>query len=246
MKLKRKIIEIDEDRCTGCGQCIVSCAEGALEIVNGKAKVVSETYCDGLGACLGHCPENALKIVQREAEAFDEHAVELRMQMLRAKTAQAMPATMACGCPSSHIQSFASLATAFPKPNAETPSALSHWPVQIALIPPTAPFLKGAELLVSADCTAFAYADFHRDFISGKVTMIGCPKFDDTKGYFDKFVQIFGSNDIKSVTVVAMEVPCCSKLSKLIKDAIKASGKEIALRDFVITIRGKALQRGKD
>jgi ferredoxin len=248
MKLKRKIIEIDEARCSGCGLCATACAEGAIEIRDGKAKLVSDIYCDGLGACIGECPEDALNIVERESEEFDPEAVE---EYLKGRThKEAQQETMACGCPSSHIQTFAPGAgKIFHKPIdrgvSETPSALSHWPIQIKLIPPHAPFLKGADLLVAADCTAVAYPDFHNSLLPGKAVLIGCPKFDDVDEYVQKFVDIFKQAGVKSVTVVDMEVPCCSKLPALVRHAMALAGKEIAFNEIVIGVRGQVVDRAR-
>jgi len=244
MKIKRKIIEIDEELCDGCGQCVPSCAEGALDIVDGKARLVSEVYCDGLGACLGECPTGALQIVEREVEDFDEEAVE---EFLKSKAKETPPqeATLPCGCPSTQIQSFIS-----PTPCQEanepisqesSESAMSHWPVQISLVPPTAPFLKGSNLLIAADCTPVAYPDFHRDFLRGKTVMVGCPKFDDVEEYIQKFADIFKTADIKSITALIMEVPCCSSLPVIIKKAMDAAGKDIPMEEIVISTRGEIL-----
>ena len=184
MKIIRKIIEIDENLCNGCGECIINCAEGALQIVDGKARMLAEKYCDGLGACLGHCPTGALRIIEREAEDFDEEAVEELLS--KKETAQAHPAAPVGGCPSARLQTFAP-ATPCQAANAPIPlgsttgSALSHWPVQIRLVPPNAPFLKGADLLIAADCVPVAYPEFHRDLLSGKVVMLDCPKFDEVE-----------------------------------------------------------------
>lgn len=234
MKLKRRIIEIDEERCDGCGQCIPACAEGAIQVVDGKARLVSEKYCDGLGACLGECPNNALNIIEREAEEFDEEAVEEYLQA-RVQTESPAEATMVCGCPSAQIQSLVPKAS----------SALSHWPVQIRLVPPTAQFLKGADLLVAADCTPVAYASFHQDFLKGKVVMLGCPKFDEPQAYIQRFAEIFSKLDIKSITVVVMEVPCCQGLSIIIKKAMDIAAKEIPTEKVVIGTRGEVLKRQK-
>ena len=186
MKVKRKIIEIDEELCDGCGQCVPACAEGAVQVVNGKAKLVSDKYCDGLGACLGECPNGAITMVDREAEEFDEEAVE---EYLSSKAHEGISeeATLACGCPSTQVESFIPSVSCQdanePAVQASTTSALSHWPVQIRLVPASAPFLKGADLLVAADCTSVAYPNFHQDFLKGKVVMVGCPKFDDVEEY---------------------------------------------------------------
>ena len=248
MKLKRKIIEIDEGRCSGCGQCATACAEGAIEIIDGKAKLVAEVYCDGLGACIGECPEDALTIIERESEEFDPEAVEERLKG-KAHT-EAKQETMACGCPSAHIQSFASDAGKAPtKPldlrGAPAPSALSHWPIQIKLIPPHAPFLKGADLLVAADCASVAYPDFHRTLLPGKAVLIGCPKFDNVDEYVQKFVDILQQANVRSVTVVDMEVPCCSKLPALVRHAMTLSGKDIPFNEIVIGVRGQIVERDR-
>ena len=244
MKVMRKIIQIDDELCDGCGLCIPGCAEGALEIIDGKAKLVSESYCDGLGACLGECPNGAISIVEREAEDFDEEAVEAFLKK-KEETEKQSDIPLACGCPSTLVQTFIPLApgneSSACEAKALSASALSHWPVQIRLVPPTAPFLKEAELLVAADCTPLAYPNFHQDFIKGKVVLVGCPKFDDIQEYVDKFTEIFKSADIRNVTAVIMEVPCCSGLPAIIKQAMAAAGKNIPVEEVVISTRGKVL-----
>jgi ferredoxin len=244
MKTQRKIIHIDEEKCDGCGLCIPACAEGAIQIVNGKAQLIAEKYCDGLGACLGDCPRNAISIIEREAEEFDETAVEQHVKSQKPKLKQAQP-TMACGCPSQLIQSSTTRdpcrTVDEPVPHTEASSALSHWPVQIRLVPPTAPFLKDADLLVAADCTPIAYPRFHHDFLKQKVVLIGCPKFDDSHAYTEKFARIFRENTIKSITVVVMEVPCCQGLPVMIRKALTMAGKTIPLDVAVISIRGEIL-----
>ena len=247
MKVMRKIIEIDEELCDGCGECVPSCAEGAIEVVDGKARVVAEKYCDGLGACMGDCPNGALKIVEREAEDFDEEAVEL---YLKEKEPKPVEVPVACGCPSSQVQSFIPTSpgeetVAAVSKQTGTASALAHWPVQINLVPPNAPFLKGADLLIAADCVPVAYPHFHQDFLKGKVVMVGCPKFDDVEGYIRKFTDIFKTADIKSITTVVMEVPCCSGLPVILQRAMDAAGKRIPTEQVVISTRGKILQREK-
>lgn len=249
MKIMRKIIEIDDELCDGCGECVPSCAEGAIEIKDGKAGIVADKYCDGLGACLGECPNGALQIVEREAEDFDEEAVEefLKEKKEKEKEQKPVEAPMACGCPSSQLQAF--IPQSPPKETAAGDSApkgvssLSHWPVQIRLVPPTAPFLKGADLLISADCTPFAYPDFHRDLLKGKVLMVGCPKFDDVEGYIAKFTEIFKNAGINTITTAVMEVPCCSGLPMIVKKALEASGKDIPLEEVVISMQGEVLNR---
>ncbi len=230
MTAKRKIIQIDEEKCDGCGACVPSCAEGAIRIVDGKARLIAERYCDGLGACLGECPRGALKIIEREAEEFDEISV-----------------AMACGCPSALIHNFA---VREPCSNANEPvtgasgvSALSHWPVQIRLVPPTAPFLQGADLLVAADCTPVAYPRFHDVFLKRKVVLVGCPKFDDTELYIKKFADIFRAADIRSVTVLVMEVPCCQGLPLMVKRGMEMAGRKIPLEKVVIGRNGDVLKR---
>lgn len=245
MKTTRKVIEIDEELCNGCGQCIINCAEGALEIIDGKAKLVADKFCDGLGACLGECPTGALKIIEREADEFDEVAVEHRLEELKGKEAPAQQ-TMACGCPSAQIQSFAQPKhAAAHAEHAPQASALGHWPVQIKLVPPTAPFLKNADLLVAADCTPIAYPSFHRDFLEGKVVMLGCPKFDDVQAYIEKFVGVFSHANIKSVTVAIMEVPCCGGLPMIVRRAMEIAGKSIPLEQVTISTRGEVLAKEK-
>ena len=248
MKIMRKIIEIDDELCDGCGQCVPSCAEGAIGIVDGKARLAAEKYCDGLGACLGECPNGALRIVEREAEDFDEAAVEAFLKEKEKRPKQTEPA-LACGCPSSQVQTFIPTAPRQQamegRSEAKTTSALSHWPVQINLIPPTAPFLKGAELLVASDCVPIAYPALHADFIPGKVILMGCPKFDDVAAYIQKFVDIFTTADIKSVTTLAMEVPCCSGLPMILKKALDKTGKNIPLEEVIISTRGEILRREK-
>jgi Pyruvate/2-oxoacid:ferredoxin oxidoreductase delta subunit len=231
MKVRRRIIHIDENLCDGCGTCVPSCAEGAIQIVDGKARMVGEKFCDGLGACLGECPKGALSIEERVADEFDEGAVEEHLSGKEQETAQQF--VMAGKCPSSQIQTFA------PK------ASLSHWPVQIRLVPPTAPFLKGAHLLVAADCTPVAYPGFHKDFLKGKAVMIGCPKFDDVQEYVEKFAEIFKVADIQSVTIVDMEVPCCSALPRIVKRGMEVAGKAVPLEEIVISTKGEILKHEK-
>jgi ferredoxin len=246
MKVKRKIIQIDENKCDGCGLCVPACAEGAIQIIDGKAKLIAEKYCDGLGACLGECPRGALKLIDSEAEAFDMASVEQHLKSGKTASIHEAP-TMACGCPSTLIQSFEPL-TPCQKANEPTKqisgvSALSHWPVQIRLVPPTAPFLKGADLLVAADCTPVAYPRFHDYFLKGKIVLMGCPKFDDTDEYAQKFAQIFQEADVKSITVLVMEVPCCQGLPGIVLKGMGKADKNIPLEKVVISRNGEILQR---
>ena len=238
MKAVRKIIEIDEAKCDGCGLCVPSCAEGAIRIENGKARLVAEKYCDGLGACLGECPQDALHIVDREVDDYDEQAVH---EHLKSQVTAGEP-EMACGCPSSIIQTFSPLKKHPPReapgPLQDAASALTHWPIQIRLVPPNAPFLKNADLLVAADCAPAAYPDFHR-LLAGKVLLIGCPKFDNTDEYIKKFALIFKNNDIRSVTVFVMEVPCCQGLPLIVEQAMKLAGKNIPLKKAITRLNGE-------
>lgn len=259
MKGLRKIIRIDAEKCNGCGLCVPSCAEGAIRIVDGKAQLVAEKYCDGLGACLGECPEGALQVVDAEAEAFDEVAVKEHLsgkgpaaggehahgnQTL--KMAAHTDKTMPCGCPSTLMQTFAPQ-TACEKANVPIAhagsgvSALTHWPVQIHLVPPTAPFLRGADLLVAADCTPVAYPRFHDGLLQGKTVLLGCPKLDDTEEYVKKFAAIFTTAAIKSVTVAVMEVPCCQGLPVIVRKGMAMAGKNIPLSVVTISVRGEML-----
>lgn len=246
MKVTRKIIEIDEELCDGCGNCVPSCAEGALEIIDGKARVIADLYCDGLGACLGECPTGALTIVEREADEFDEDAVEELLEK-RQKEKPDVTIPMSGGCPSARLESFsappAGQKTPLAPGTAPTPSALSHWPVQIMLVPPTAPFLKGADLLVLADCVPVAFPTLHRDFLEGKAVMMGCPKFDDAEHYIEKFSQVCSQSGIKSITTVVMEVPCCSALPMIVKKGMELSGTKLPIDEVVISTRGEIVDR---
>ncbi len=240
MKIKRKIIHIDEEKCTGCGQCVIACSEGAIQIINGKAKVISENLCDGLGACIGECPEDALHIIEREAEEFDEQAVEKHLESL--KTGQEEK-TLACGCPSSQVQILApeTVCQAANKPVATSSevSSLTNWPVQINLVPPSAPFLKGADLLIAADCVPVAFPELHARFLPGRTIMIGCPKFDDRENYVEKFTAIFKTANIKSITCLKMEVPCCSGLPGILRKAKEDSGVKIPMEIITISAKGE-------
>ena len=243
MKVMRKIIEIDEERCDGCGECVPACAEGAIEVVDGKARVVAEKYCDGLGACMGDCPNDALRIVEREAEDFDEEAVEVFLKEKEKNSEKTLPVA---GCPSSQIQTFIPAGVKDGGTSKLAHGNLSHWPVQIHLIQPHAPFLKGADLLVAADCTTVAYANFHQDYLKGKVVMMGCPKFDDVEAYIQKFTDIFKTAEIKSITALIMEVPCCSGLPMMIERAMGTAKKEIPMKTLVISTRGEVLKNKKE
>jgi Pyruvate/2-oxoacid:ferredoxin oxidoreductase delta subunit len=244
MKIKRKIVEIEEEKCDGCGQCVIGCAEGALTIVDGKVKVISDNLCDGLGACIGECPQGALRIVERQAEAFDEAAVEAHLESSSAGNQPHAP-TMPCGCPSTQIQSFAPGAAArvnAPSDRSSPPSSLSHWPVKIRLIPPDAPFLKGADLLIAADCVPVAFPGLHQELLPGKAVMIGCPKFDDAQEYIEKFAAIFKTAGIKSITTAVMEVPCCSSLPAMVHKALETAGTRIPVNQLVVGSRGQMIK----
>lgn len=225
----RKIVSIDEEKCNGCGLCATACHEGAIEIVNGKARLIKDDYCDGLGDCLPKCPTGAVSIIEREAPAYDEEAVKKRKE----------DKTQAFACPGAQTKAFVREKTEERKPAASR-SQLLQWPVQIKLMPLTAPYYEGAELLLAADCTAFAYAALHDDFMKGRITLIGCPKL-DMVDYAEKLAGIFQANSIRSVTVVRMEVPCCGGLTNAVKRAIAACGKDIPCKVFTISTDGKIL-----
>ena len=234
----RKIIQIDEEKCNGCGACADACHEGAIGMVNGKAKLLRDDYCDGLGDCLPTCPTGAISFVEREAAAYDEKAVQEHMQKKNAQTITS--AGSHTGCPGSRMQQFKRQETASPIP-AQVNSQLGQWPCQIKLVPVSAPYFNGAKLLIAADCSAYAYARIHDDFMRGKITLIGCPKLDSID-YSEKLTQIIQSNDIQSVTVVRMEVPCCGGLEMAAKKALQASGKFIPWQVVTISVDGRILE----
>ncbi len=246
-KVKRKIIEIDDERCDGCGQCVPACAEGAIQVIDGKAKLVADKYCDGLGACLGDCPNDALLVIERDADEFDEEAVEEYLKTVKEPAQQPEQAAMPCGCPSTQIQSFEGQGHGCPghhvhQHSASVVSALSHWPIQIRLVPPEAPFLKGSDLLVLADCVAGSYPNLHQDLIPGKTVLMGCPKLDDAEFYIQRFADIFKSAGLKSITIAMMEVPCCSGLVQIVEEAMKQAGVSIPVEQRIISVRGEPLQ----
>ena len=227
----RKIIKIDEEKCNGCGACAAACHEGAIEMINGKAKLTREDYCDGLGDCLPACPVDAISFEEREAPAYDEAAVQA------AKQKKHTP--LLCGCPGTASRA---IKRDVPSATETVPvtSQLSQWPVQIKLVPVNAPYFDGAKLLVAADCTAFAYGNFHNEFIRNHITLIGCPKLDEGD-YADKLTAIIANNDIKSVTVVRMEVPCCGGIENAVKRALQASGKFIPWRVVTVSTDGRII-----
>ncbi len=244
MKVTRKIIEIDDELCNGCGLCVPDCAEGSLQIIDGKARLVSDNLCDGLGACLGSCPTGALKIIEREAEEFDEEAVEEYLAGQKAGANEKQTAPM--GCPSSQLQVLQPAAScqSANAPGVQEGSALSHWPVQIRLIPATAPFLENADLLVAADCTAVAYPNIQRDYVAGRVVMMGCPKFDDQQLYVERFTEIFATRKLKSLTILIMEVPCCGSMLQIIKQACAKAKPDFPIHQVVVSRNGEVVETG--
>lgn len=238
--MKRNIVKIDRDKCDGCGLCIQACHEGALQLVDGKAELITESYCDGLGACLPECPQDAITLEEREAADFDEAAVQSHIEKSKV---QAIPVTLECGCAGSHARTIE-------RPQVQSiqipaapvlESQLRQWPCQIKLVPVNAPYLDNAHLLIAADCTAFAYANIHQDFMKNKITLIGCPKLDEGD-YSEKLTQILESHEIKSVTVLKMEVPCCGGIVEAVKRALMGSGKMIPWQVVTINTDGSILE----
>ena len=231
---RRLIIQIDEDKCNGCGECVTSCAEGALAIVDGKAKLVSETYCDGLGACLNTCPEDAITIIEREADAFDEAAAS--RHMVRRETTE-VPVFR---CPSAAVRTLRPPAEpGLAAPAGSAQSELGQWPVQLSLVPPSAPYFQGADLVLVADCVPFALPDLHQRVLAGRAVAVACPKLDDAQAHVDKLAEVLRQSSVKSLTVVHMEVPCCFGLKMIAEQALAASGKTIPLRNQIVTIAGQ-------
>ncbi len=261
----REIVTIDEELCDGCGMCVPSCHEGAIRIIDGKARLISENLCDGLGACLGHCPRGAIRIERREADRFDEAAVARHLGHQPAEPpAAARPAPAACpsarlssfpaqpptgGCPGSRFAQFVSRGTdpnnitPFADKTGAQPSALTHWPVQLHLLPPGAPVLRGAKLLVAADCVPVAYGGFHSEMLRGHAVVIACPKLDDTSPYVDKFTEMFTVSELAEVSVARMEVPCCSGILHMVLEGRRRSGADTPVFDIVIGTRGDLLGR---
>ena len=248
--VKRKIIKIDEDLCTGCGNCVVDCAEGALKVIDGKARVINEIFCDGLGACISGCPVGALEIIEREALEFDEEAVEEHLESIKndekAEIDQVKEIiaehTHQCGCPSAQTMVFSEPETQT-KPAGKIFSALRQWPVQMHLINPRAPYYQRADVLFSADCVGFSYGDFHRDFLKEKAIAIACPKLDQGKEvYIEKIKILIDDAKINTLTVVTMEVPCCSGLLALAQEAVKRANRKVPIKYVVIGIQGKMLK----
>ncbi len=258
--VRRKIVEIDEARCDGCGLCIPSCAEGAIRIVDGKARLVSDSFCDGLGACLGHCPQGAIRIVEREADPFDEELVAASPPQaeqpaslpLRHKEAASAPPAGLAPCPGAALRFVAAprppAAQARPGDDsahgnnrAPAASALAQWPVQLRLVPPSAPFLNGADLLLVADCVPFALADFHRRFLAGRAVVVTCPKLDDAEVSLERLAAIVAGANLRSLTVLHMEVPCCRGLLRMAAAAREAAGAQIPLEAVTISTAGEVL-----
>ncbi len=238
----RNIIKIDESKCNGCGLCVHACAEGAIKIINGKAKLISETYCDGLGACLGRCPQGAITIEQRQAAEFDEAAVKKHLESQKAQQ-PARPEGFVC--PGLATKMFKQKSQAGNIDDADTgqsESELTHWPIQLHLVNPNAPFLKNADLLIAADCVGFAFSDFHKRLLKGRSVIIACPKLDDTSGYVGKLSEIIRNNDLKSITVAHMEVPCCFGLKRLVETAVAMSGINIGFNDITVSLDGHIQQ----
>jgi Pyruvate/2-oxoacid:ferredoxin oxidoreductase delta subunit len=242
----RKIVQIDQEKCNGCALCVPACAEGAIRIVNGKAVLLADNICDGLGACLGECPQDAIGIIEREADSFDEAAVAEYHAKTKTETLAPKPHNAGHdhrvshhgGCPGARVLSFSPPTvsyTATPK----QPSQLRQWPVQLSLAPVSAPYFQDADLLITADCVPFAYADFHNDFMAGKALLIGCPKLDDNRFYQEKLTELFCVSSVRSVTVLRMEVPCCGGIVTAARQALAASGKDIPFREVTITIKGE-------
>jgi len=249
-KVKRKIIKIDENLCTGCGNCVVACAEGALEVIDGKAKVVNEVFCDGLGACIGECPEGALEIIEREALDFDEEAVEKHLESLKhneniirtheehIRTEDISP----CSCPSAKTMVFEDLQEKTDVSD-KSASTLRQWPVQMHLISPNAPYYQGADVLLSADCVAYSYGDFHRDFLKHKSLAIACPKLDQGRDiYIEKIRSLIDDAKINTLTVATMEVPCCSGLLALTQEATKRANRKVPIKYIVVSLQGNILK----
>lgn len=274
--MRREIIRIDEEKCDGCGDCVVACEEGAIQVIDGKARLVKDTYCDGLGACIGDCPQGALTIEVREAGDFDEEAVKQHLARLVANQMQSQarpvppvqptaPSAAPSGCPGSRPQAIRP-----PRPTMSTPcsgpasierrpdsaapsgspaagplqSTLGNWPIQIHLMPVNAPYLQNARLLLAADCVPFAYADFHRKLLDGRVVMVGCPKLDDAALYREKLAEVFRQNDLQEVMIGVMEVPCCFGMVMLVRQAMLDSGKTIPINLTKIGVRGDVLETG--
>jgi NAD-dependent dihydropyrimidine dehydrogenase PreA subunit len=237
MQVPKKIIQIDEDKCNGCGRCVRTCAGGAIEIRDGKARLIADNYCDGLGACLEKCPRNALQLIDRKIEEVPEIGSEGQTHGQKRT-----PATLACGCPSINVQSFkpGTCQKVTGGETAQAESTLTNWPIKLRLVPPDASFLHNGELLILADCTAVALPQLH-PFMAGKIVLTGCPKFDDANANIQKLASIFASAGIKQIAIGRMEVPCCAGLSTTVHRALHLSGQKIPLEEVVVSVRGKVI-----
>lgn len=249
----RKIIKIDEDKCDGCGLCVDACHEGAIQLVNGKAKLVRDDYCDGLGDCLGECPRGAISFEVREAAPYDEAAVQEHLAQHGKPAPAACPSVqgmldaisgkdkLPCGCPSAQARKLERAPAV--RLSQSAPSALTNWPTQLALVPPNAPYLREADLLISADCVPFAYGGFHSDLVPGRVVLQACPKLDDTGPYVQKLAAIFQQNDIRSITLARMEVPCCGGLVNVVRAALALAGKQLPVEVVTLGVDGEVRGR---
>ncbi|MHC4394652.1 MAG: ATP-binding protein [Planctomycetota bacterium] len=232
--VKRNIVKIDEEKCNGCGQCVDACAEGAIKLIDGKAKLVSEVYCDGLGACIGHCPEDAITIEQREAPEFDEEATNAHLAELKKSQQQSDFV-----CPGMMAQNLRGKSESAESGSVSAQSELRHWPVQLKLVSPQAPYFANADLLLAADCVPFAMSDFHNKILKNHSIVVGCPKLDDSGFYIEKLAQILKINKLNSLTVVHMEVPCCFGLTQIAKKAIELANIDLAFEDITVALDGK-------
>ncbi|MFH1026605.1 MAG: 4Fe-4S binding protein [Pseudomonadota bacterium] len=240
----RKVVKIDQEKCDGCGLCVPSCAEGAIKMINGKAVLSADNLCDGLGACLGECPRDAIMIEEREADEFDEAEVEKHLAAQGKPAPAHQPAAPVHqhtgGCPGSRAMSFAPAPPADESaPVGSRQSQLAQWPVQLHLVSTTAPYFQGADLLITADCVPVAYAGYHEDFLKGKAVVMGCPKLDDNNFYTQKLTELFSRSEVRSITVLKMEVPCCGGIAVAARQALAASGKQIPYREVTIGIKGE-------
>ena len=235
----RNIVIIDEEKCNGCGECVHACAEGAIQIIDGKAKLISEIYCDGLGACIGHCPQDAITVEQREAVEFDEEATKKHLARQESQKPQGEFV-----CPGMATQNIREKSTPT-ESETDVPSQLANWPIQLMLIPPQAPYLKGADLLLAADCSAFAMGNFHNNLLKDHVVIIACPKLDNAEFYIKKLSEIIKINELKTLKVVHMEVPCCFGLTHITREAIVAAETNIAFEDVTVSLKGEIIKSEK-
>ena len=235
----RNIVKIDEQKCNGCGECVDACAEGAIEIIDGKARLVSEVYCDGLGACIGHCPQDAITVEQREADEFNEQATEAH---LAEKKSSQVPQQSDFVCPGVMARNLRDKAESVESDSVSVSSQLSHWPVQLKLVSPQGPYFANADLLLVADCVPFAMGDFHNRFLKNHSIVVGCPKLDDSLFYIEKLAEIIKINELNSLTVIHMEVPCCWGLTHIAKEAIIGSGVKLSFEDVTIGLQGNVIK----